>query len=385
MDVMEILGAYLGELVRLVNEMAPYLLLGFLFAGILRVFFPKGIITRYMGQNNFRSVLNASLLGIPMPLCSCGVLPTAIGFYKNGASRGSTISFLISTPQTGVDSILATYSLLGLPFAIIRPVVALLTGVFGGMLGTRAELGDEQGTLKNQDTVESHERSLKELFRYGFVELLQDISKWLIIGILMAALLSVLIPADFFTERISSEYLAMLMMLLASVPLYICATGSIPIAAVLLMKGLSPGAALVAFLLRRVLRLCQHYGSNPRHIISSATLANPQEFAGRLCGVPFTLVAGDGAPRGPRQFVLINPYNEGNNRQSSIHNEAADLITRCVSHHLQTLAFTGSRKMAELVALWAREGMVRYRKGRPDVLCSYRAGVSSGRAPSHRG
>jgi DEAD/DEAH box helicase domain-containing protein len=129
----------------------------------------------------------------------------------------------------------------------------------------------------------------------------------------------------------------------------------------------------MAFLLRRVLRLCQHYGSNPCYIISSATLANPQEFAERLCGVPFTLVAGDGAPRGPRQFVLINPYNEGN-RQSSVHNEAADLITKCISHHLQTLAFSGSRKMAELVALWAREWMVHYRKGRPDVLCSYRAG-----------
>ena len=124
----EIVGTYLGELVELVNEMSPYLLLGFLFAGVLRVVFPRQLISRYMGQNNFRSVFNASLLGVPMPLCSCGVLPAGIGFYKNGASRGPTISFLISTPQTGVDSILATYSLLGLPLAIIRPVVALFTG-----------------------------------------------------------------------------------------------------------------------------------------------------------------------------------------------------------------------------------------------------------------
>ena len=105
----EIVGAYVGELVRLVNEMSPYLLLGFFFAGLLRVIFPRQMITRYMGQNNFRSVFNASLLGVPMPLCSCGVLPAGIGFYKSGASRGSTVSFLISTPQTGVDSILATY------------------------------------------------------------------------------------------------------------------------------------------------------------------------------------------------------------------------------------------------------------------------------------
>jgi hypothetical protein len=243
--VVEIIQAYLGELVILVNEMAPYLLLGFLFAGLLRVFFPRRYITRYMGQRNLRSVLNASLLGIPMPLCSCGVLPAGIGFYRNGARRGSTISFLISTPQTGVDSILATYGLLGLPLAIIRPVVALVTGVFGGAMGNLADRKEKVEEPEPGKTDTDHERSLREFFRYGFVELIQDISKWLIIGMLVAALLSVLVPDGFFTDNIRNEYLAMFMMLLASVPLYVCATGSIPIAAVLMMKGLSPGAALV--------------------------------------------------------------------------------------------------------------------------------------------
>ncbi|MFO7671369.1 MAG: SO_0444 family Cu/Zn efflux transporter [Bacteroidales bacterium] len=250
---MEVVKSYLVELARLVNEMSPYLLMGFFFAGLLRVVFPTRMITRYMGGRNFRSVLNASLLGVPMPLCSCGVLPTGIGFYKNGASRGSTISFLISTPQTGVDSILATYAMLGLPLAIIRPVVALFTGVGGGLLANRADrISDGRRNAERDEqkkttiiTEQQPERSVKELFRYGFVELLQDISKWLIIGMLVAALLSLLIPADFFTRSISNEYLSMLMMLLASVPLYICATGSIPIAAVLIMKGLAPGAALV--------------------------------------------------------------------------------------------------------------------------------------------
>jgi uncharacterized membrane protein YraQ (UPF0718 family)/copper chaperone CopZ len=242
--MMEILRRYGIELVGLVNEMSPYLMLGFFFAGLLRVVFPREVITRYMGQGNLKSAVNASLLGVPMPLCSCGVLPTGIGFYKNGASRGSTVSFLISTPQTGVDSILATYALLGLPFAVIRPVVAMVTGVFGGALGNMVDRnGRSEGERPREE--EAHPRNLKEMFRYGFVELVQDISKWLIIGILFAALLSVVIPDDFFTEHISNEYLAMLLMLLASVPLYICATGSIPIAAVLLMKGLSPGAALV--------------------------------------------------------------------------------------------------------------------------------------------
>lgn len=234
----------MSELVRLVNEMSPYLLLGFLFAGLLRVIFPRKMVARYMGQRNFRSVFNASLLGVPMPLCSCGVLPAGIGFYRNGASRGSSISFLISTPQTGVDSILATYAMLGLPLAIIRPIVALTTGILGGLLGNASDNSPAESTTKGTNE-EDHPRNLKEMFRYGFVELIQDISKWLIIGMLVAALLSVLIPGDFFTSTISSEYLAMLLMLLASVPLYICATGSIPIAAVLLMKGLSPGAALV--------------------------------------------------------------------------------------------------------------------------------------------
>jgi len=243
--MLEIAGTYLRELASLVNEMSPYLLLGFLFAGILRVVFPRHVITRYMGQDNFRSVLNASLLGVPMPLCSCGVLPAGIGFYKSGASRGPTISFLISTPQTGVDSILATYSLLGLPLAIIRPVVALFTGLLGGVLGNVVERNGTKEEDQSSEDVEQHERSVKELFRYGFVELIQDISKWLIIGMLAAAFLSVLIPGDFFTSTISNEYLAMFLMLAASVPLYICATGSIPIAAVLMMKGLAPGAALV--------------------------------------------------------------------------------------------------------------------------------------------
>jgi len=251
---MEWIKSYMTELASLVNEMSPYLLMGFFFAGVLRVAFPTKLITRYMGGRNFKSVLNASLLGVPMPLCSCGVLPTGIGFHRNGASRGSTISFLISTPQTGIDSILATYAMLGLPLAIIRPVVALFTGVGGGVLANWADRISSRKQVVNETKTELKmesspdpvpERSVKELFRYGFVELMQDISKWLIIGMLAAALLSVLIPDDFFTRNIANEYLSMFLMLLASIPLYICATGSIPIAAVLIMKGLSPGAALV--------------------------------------------------------------------------------------------------------------------------------------------
>jgi len=236
---------FFNELWMLLQEMAPYLLIGFLFAGILKVFFPKRLIRKYIGKSNFRSVLNASLLGVPMPLCSCGVLPTGISFYKNGASRGSTVSFLVSTPQTGVDSIIATYAMLGLPLAILRPVIALFSGILGGTLTNYLGGSVEASEQLKKETDENGERSFREMIRYGFVEMVQDISKWLVIGFLIAAFLSVIIPDDFFIETITNEYLSMLLILVASIPLYVCATGSIPIAAVLLMKGLSPGAAIV--------------------------------------------------------------------------------------------------------------------------------------------
>ena len=122
--------------VNMLSQMAPYLLLGFLMAGVLHVFVPKNFFERYLSKENFKSVLLAGLIGIPLPLCSCGVIPTAISLRKDGASRGATVAFMISTPQIGVDSIIATYSMMGLPFAIVRPLVALLTSIAGGAVTT---------------------------------------------------------------------------------------------------------------------------------------------------------------------------------------------------------------------------------------------------------
>lgn len=244
---MAIIIEYFAELWKLIGEMAPYLLFGFFFAGMLRVFMKNETVGKMLKENNFKSILNATLLGIPLPLCSCGVIPAGLSFRKNGASKGSTVSFLISTPQTGVDSILATYSLLGLPFALLRPFAALVTGITGGVVTNIFNKGKD---IKDHVTKEVTEKkgfaeNIKEIFKYGFIELIQDISKWLIIGLLLAALLSVAIPDDFFIQYINKPWLNMLLVLAVSVPLYICATGSIPIAAVLMMKGLSPGAALV--------------------------------------------------------------------------------------------------------------------------------------------
>ncbi len=237
------------ELVGLLNDMAPWLMLGFLIAGILHVFFPQGRIERLLGKNSTRSVLNATLLGIPLPLCSCGVIPTGISFYRNGASKGSAVSFMISTPQTGVDSIMVTYSLLGLPFALLRPFIALITGFFGGIVTNmfnkeKKDFGAEEKQQNNYIN-SSLRHPVYRILNYAYFEFLQDIVKWLIIGLLIAALFAVFIPDDFFATYIKSDFLGMIIILAASIPVYVCATSSVPIAAVLLLKGISPGAALV--------------------------------------------------------------------------------------------------------------------------------------------
>ena len=262
---------YASELIYLLNEMAPWLILGLVFAGLLKVFFPQDKVQKYMGKPNTKSAVNASLLGIPMPLCSCGVIPTGISFFRNGASKGATNSFLISTPQTGVDSIFATYSMLGWPFAILRPIVAFITGVIGGILTNLilkekpvpqspfanfkvdvAALGKNGGGATCDDSScgchdekQPKGNAFVQASHYAFIELLQDIAKWLIIGFLIAAFISVILPDDFFSSFKGWGIFEILIILAASVPIYICATGSIPIAAVLLLKGVSPGAALV--------------------------------------------------------------------------------------------------------------------------------------------
>jgi uncharacterized membrane protein YraQ (UPF0718 family)/copper chaperone CopZ len=261
---------YFAELWNLLLEMAPWLTLGLIFAGLLKVYFPQKHIDKYLGKSDFKSSLNASLLGIPMPLCSCGVIPAGISFFKNGASKSATNSFLISTPQTGIDSIFATYSMLGWPFAILRPLVAFFTGVVGGIFTTifvkekpvskslftnvKIDTAPHEKTNNSCDNnscncntpkAKNTRHSLVRAADYAFVELLQDIAKWLVIGFLAAAFISVVIPDDFFSLFQGLGLIEILIILAASVPLYICATGSIPIAAVLLMKGVSPGAALV--------------------------------------------------------------------------------------------------------------------------------------------
>ena len=233
------------SLLNVVCEMAPYLLLGFFIAGVLHVFVPQKFYANYLSRNNKLSVLWAALLGIPLPLCSCGVIPTAIGLKNEKASKGAIASFLIATPQTGIDSILATFSLMGLGFAIIRPTAALITGVCGGLLVNRLVREDDvKEDVSASCQVESGNRIWRVL-KYAYYDMLRDIGLRLLIGLVVAALIQVAVPDEFFLSFGSQPLLQMLVILIIAIPMYICSTGSIPVAAALMMKGLSPGAALV--------------------------------------------------------------------------------------------------------------------------------------------
>ncbi len=239
---------YITPLLDLLNEMSPYLLLGFLIAGILHEFVPQKIYRTSLSKGDMRSVILAALFGVPLPLCSCGVIPTAMSLRREGVSKGATASFLISTPQTGVDSILATASLMGVPFALLRPIVAFVTAIAGGYLVNRFDNKDELHSANTVGATRKNKSFWKKCvgaLEYGFIDMLQDIGKWIVIGLIVAAAITILVPDNFFTAYSDKPIVNMLIVMLFSVPMYLCATGSIPIAVALMLKGLSPGAALV--------------------------------------------------------------------------------------------------------------------------------------------
>ncbi len=255
---MEILKAILFIL----NEMSPYILLGFLIAGVMHAFIPQSMFMRHLSGADSKTVVKAALFGVPLPLCSCGVLPTAIGMRRNGGSKAATTSFLIATPQTGVDSISATWSLLGPAFAIIRPVAALVTAVAGGIAVGRHESkenstsgqaissGANHSGHSHNDSCETVQpigfgQKCLNALSYGFVDLVGSIGFWLVVGLIIAAVITVYVPADYLAVLGEHPIIAMIAVLLIAIPMYVCATGSIPIAMSLVLKGLSPGTAFV--------------------------------------------------------------------------------------------------------------------------------------------
>ena len=244
------------------------MLLGFFIAGILYVFIKPETIGRYLGGGKVRSVFLAALAGIPIPLCSCGVLPAAAGLKRQGADNGATLSFLISTPESGIDSIPLTFALMDPIIAVIRPVAAFITAVVTGLFENfstqRKNSSENLSQISCSDssdcgcnvTVVNPGNPMEKSFtakivsglKYAFVDLLGDIGKWFILGILMAGMITYMIPDALFESYLANNFIAILVMLVAGIPMYVCATSSTPIAAALVLKGLNPGAALVFLL-----------------------------------------------------------------------------------------------------------------------------------------
>ena len=235
--------------------LAPYLLVGLALAGILHVVVPDGLIRKYLSGSGVGPIVRAAVIGIPLPLCSCGVIPVAQHLRKDGAGKGATATFLSSTPSTGVDSIAATWGMLGPTFAALRLVYAMVSGVLVGWaverIGSKERSSDEvvvdscAASSVKPVTWREPKQLLFRAWEHGFGEILFSLRKWLSVGIILAALQTWLLPQGLFDGWLSNPVLSYGAMLLASGPLYVCATGSIPIAASLVAKGLSPGAALV--------------------------------------------------------------------------------------------------------------------------------------------
>ena len=252
-------------------DSALYILFGFFVAGLLKGLIPDDFVQRHLGRRGGSSVLKASLFGIPIPLCSCGVIPAAAGLRSQGADKGAVSSFMISTPETGVDSIAVTYALLDPAMTIIRPIAAFFTAMSTGLLvnllgkdkemetGAAAYEGDQKGGGCSQGCgCGGHagtDLGSPGLFskiaggmRFAFGELLGDIGSWLLLGIVLAGLISVSLSPLFIATYLGDGLFSMLIMLAVATPLYVCATASTPVAAALALKGLSPGAALVFLL-----------------------------------------------------------------------------------------------------------------------------------------
>jgi uncharacterized membrane protein YraQ (UPF0718 family)/copper chaperone CopZ len=243
--------AFLLSIWETLREMAPYILFGFFVAGVLSVLIEPELVERHLGGRGFGQVAKAALFGVPLPLCSCGVIPVAASLRRHGAGAGATTSFLISTPQTGVDSIMVTLSLLGPVFAVFRPVISFISGLIGGSLASI--FGSEDTAREATRPVcdggcgahDARGNAFLRMMRYGFVTLPRDLNRALLIGVAVAGLIAALVPDDFFAAYLGGGIVSMLVMMAVGIPVYVCATASVPIAAVLIAKGVSPGAALV--------------------------------------------------------------------------------------------------------------------------------------------
>ncbi|MCG8470933.1 MAG: SO_0444 family Cu/Zn efflux transporter [Desulfobacterales bacterium] len=245
---------------------APYMLLGFFIAGLLKAFVPDNFVARHLGGENKASLFKAAAFGVPIPLCSCGVLPAAAGLRRQGASKGATTSFLISTPETGVDSMAITWALLDPLMTVFRPLSAFFTAMVTGQMvrffdakaleKKRCEAPMAMFAMASESSCECLDSSprasvvqrLKKGMQFSFGDLFRDISGWFFVGVGIAGMITVFISPEMVEAYLGNPIIAMLAMLMIGTPLYVCATASTPIAAALVLKGLNPGAALVFLL-----------------------------------------------------------------------------------------------------------------------------------------
>jgi len=270
---MEHLSLFIEALIVLSNAMAPYILFGLLFAGILHELVPESLVTKHLGKESISSVIKSTIFGIPLPVCSCGVIPLATSIKKSGASKGATLSFLISTPITGVDSILATYGMFGWIFTLYRVVTSMIIAMIAGILTNifDKEEVEEKRTIfsavntnttaqsasfgvtpfssspqkESCDSEEKKSFSMVKAFRYAFITLLGDIAKPLFWGLIIGALITVAIPQNLSDILVEYSWLSYIIVIAIAVPMYVCATASLPIAAGLMLSGVSAGAAFV--------------------------------------------------------------------------------------------------------------------------------------------
>ena len=266
---MNVIGQILLASWALFLEAAPYLFLGLLVAGLMYLFLSPQAIVKHLHRGRVSSVFKAALLGIPLPLCSCGVLPAAASLRKQGANKGATAAFLISTPESGVDSVAITYALLDPLMTLIRPLAAFITAFAAGIMENLFGWDESERELLpvvdlrcrvdaccdgQNCPPEEHNKhhtlpeKLWKGIRYGFFDLYRELSGWIFVGFLVAGVITLWLPQDLTGKYLGGGFLTMLVMLAAGIPTYICATASTPVAAALILKGVSPGAALVFLL-----------------------------------------------------------------------------------------------------------------------------------------
>ncbi len=263
---MDLMVNILREAYHVAAESGLYILGGLVLAGLLHTFIDGARLKRWLGEPSFRSVVSAAAVGMPLPLCSCSVIPVASGLKRDGASDGAVTAFLIATPETGVDAIAISWALLDPILTVARVVAAFVTALVGGVAmnlvggrggstpeassSSRGCLADACATDSLTEFGPGNRAWVHRLYasqHYAFTNLFPSLAPYFFWGLLATGLVAVLVPPGFF-ERLDGGITGMLAMMLVGIPIYVCATASTPLAAALILKGISPGTALVFLL-----------------------------------------------------------------------------------------------------------------------------------------